>query len=257
MNNRFASCVFRLVLIVFFSLGFSSCSKKIISVATPSPPKTVDVEEIDFAYLHGRARMVYSENNKERDFRANIRLRKDSVIWMTLNLGVVQVAKALINKDSITIVSTVEKQYYMFDYAELTKRLHFKIDYHMIEAAILGNLIHEKNVNDEISKDGTFDLLIQTIGDVKIKNVINTTTKKIEKVDLSESSPGNSLHIEYSNFQPLAERTFPYQSYILVTFKTTSGGIINNTIHLEFSKAEVGDKELKFPFNIPRKYDRR
>jgi hypothetical protein len=40
-------------------------------------------------------------------------------------------------------------------------------------------------------------------------------------------------------------------------FYKTAAGIVNNTITIEYNKAEVGDKELKFPFKIPQRYDRR
>ncbi len=60
----------------------------------------------------------------------------------------------------------------------------------------------------------------------------------------------------YTNFQPLSGRSFPYNGAISVLYKTLNG-ILNNTITVEFYKVEVGDKELKFPFKIPNKYDRR
>ena len=44
--------------------------------------------------------------------------------------------------------------------------------------------------------------------------------------------------------------------HIEILYKTAAG-IIQNTITFEYSKAEVGDRELKFPFNIPKKYERR
>jgi hypothetical protein len=255
MNQGFAKYFFCPSLILFFSLGLVSCSKKITPVATPAP-KTVDVEEIDFGYMHGKARLVYKDEKKEREVKAHVRLRKDSVIWMTFTVVGVQGGRALINKDSITIVSTVDREYYVFDYAELSNKFHFTVNYDVIEAAILGNLIQKKNESDLIKEEGTFDILKQSQGEVTIKSSINRTSKKIETVDLIEPSSGNTLNITYSNFQPLGDRSFPYNNVIHVMYKTING-ILTNTINVEFNKAEVGDKELKFPFNIPRKYDRR
>ena len=256
MHKRFFNCLYSSLLIVFFSLGLLSCSKKTVPVSTPPPPKTVDLEEINFGYMHGKARIAYKDEKKEQEVKAHIRVRKDSVIWMTFTVVGVQGGKALINKDSITIVSTVNREYYVFDYAELTKRFHFTINYQVLESAILGNLMQNKNGNDEISQADTFDIITQAQGDVRIKNTINHHTRKIEKVELKEPTTGNSLNVEYSNFQPLGDKSFPYNGLIQVMYKTANG-VINNTINFEFSKAEVGDKELKFPFNIPRKYDRR
>lgn len=232
-----------------------SCHRKAVPTL-PEPPKTLDIEEIDFGYLHSKARMIFKDEKKERDVKANIRIRKDSVIWMTFSVIGVQGGKALINKDSITIVSTVDKEYYVFDYVELSKRFNFKIDYSVLEAAMLGNPIRAKESTDEIGREGEFDKLVQKEGSVTIKNLINPVIKKIEQVELVEAATNNTLKLQYSNFQPLGEKSYPYNGVVSIFYKTTAG-IINNTITFEYNKVEVGDKELKFPFNIPKRYDRR
>jgi Domain of unknown function (DUF4292) len=256
MTHRLLHGLYAPMLIGFLVIGLSSCSKKIVPVTTPPVAKTVDVEEIDFGYMHGKARMVYKDEKKERDVKANIRVRKDSVIWLSFSVVGFQGGRALINKDSITIVSTVDREYYVYDYADLTKRFKFEVNYKVLEAAFLGNLIQNKSATDVVSQDGVFDVLSQGQGEVRIKNAINRTTKKIEKVDLIDPGSGNALHIEYGNFQPLGDRTYAYNSTINVVYKTLTT-VLNNSITVEFNKAEVGDKELKFPFKIPAKYDRR
>jgi Domain of unknown function (DUF4292) len=246
------------VLIIFTTLVLAtlqSCSKKVVPTLPP-PPKSIDIEEIDFGYMHGKARLVFQDEKKVREVKATIRIRKDSVIWMNFSVIGVQGGKALINKDSITIVSTVDKEYYVFDYEELSKRFNFKIDYAVIEGAMLGNQIKNRATDDEIGKEGERDKLVQKEGSVSIKTLINPILKKIEFVELVESSTNNLLKMEYTNFQPLGNKYFPYNGIVNVFYKTTAG-IINNTITIEYNKAEVGDKELKFPFNIPKRYDRR
>jgi hypothetical protein len=236
-------------------LAFQSCSKKTVPTLPP-PPKTLDIEQIDFGYLHGKARLVFKDEKKEREVKAAIRIRKDSVIWMTFSVIGVQGGKALINKDSITIVSTVDKEYYVFDYEELSKRFNFKIDYSVIEAAMLGNPIKSNSGESEIGLEGDRDKMIQKEGSVTIKSLINPILKKIEYVELVEATTNNILKLEYSNFQPLGDKNFAYNGVVNVFYKTAAG-IINNTITIEYNKAEVGDKELKFPFKIPQRYDRR
>lgn len=240
-----------LLLLSFIVLA---CSKRIIPVAPPAA--SIDIQEIDFEYLHGKARLSYRDNTKEREVKANIRIRKDSVIWMTFSVIGVQGGKALINKDSITIVSTVDKEYYVFNYVELSKRFNFKIDYFVIQNAMLGNLVMAKGPDNNITSDDTYNRLNQQQGSVSIKNQINKTTKKLEQVELNESATGNSLKIDYADFQPVGDKLFPYKSVIDILYKSVKG-LVNNTIVIEYTKAEVGDKQLRFPFKIPHRYDRR
>ena len=243
------------VFVTMALLAFQSCSKKTVPTLPP-PPKTLDIEQIDFGYLHGKARLVFKGEKKEQEVKATIRIRKDSVIWMTFTVIGVQGGKALINKDSITIVSTVDKEYYVFDYEELSKRFNFKVDYSVLEAAMLGNLIKINNAENEISQEGDRDKMVQKEGSITVKSLINPILKKIEYVELVEATTNNMLKVEYSNFQPLGDKNFAYNGVVNVFYKTATG-IINNTISIEYNKAEVGDKELKFPFKIPQRYDRR
>lgn len=245
------------VLFIISSFVFFSCSKKVAApIATVPAKPNLEIDSINFDYFHGKARMVLRDANKEREVKANIRIRKDSVIWMTFSVIGVQGGKALINKDSITIVSTVDKEYFVFEYPELSKRYNFEINYEIIQAAMLGNLLTPRSANEDILQESSMFLLKQKSGPVDITNYVNAGSKKIEKIEMKEGDSNNSLVINYSNFQAVADEYFPYNGTITLFYKSLSQ-VLNTTISFEYSKAEVGDKELKFPFNIPKKYVRR
>jgi Domain of unknown function (DUF4292) len=252
MNNRLRLLLLSLPL----TLLLSACSKKVVVPVTVIPSSTLAIEEIDFEYLHGKARMVLKDGNKEREVKANIRVRKDSVIWMNFTVIGVQGGRALINKDSITVISNVDKEYYVFDFKELSKRFNFEINYQVIQSAMLGNLLMTRNDQDSVEHKSATYLLKQSSGPVQVLNYISAASMKIQKVALKESDTHNSLTINYGDFQPVGNKMFPYNGTISLFYKTAAG-LLNTTIIFEYSKAEVGDKELKFPFNIPKKYDRR
>ena len=252
MNNRLRLLFLSLPL----TLLLSACSKKVVTPVKTIPSSTLAIEEIDFEYLHGKARMVLKDGNKEREVKANIRVRKDSVIWMNFTVIGVQGGRALINKDSITVISNVDKEYYVFDFKELSKRFNFEINYQVIQSAMLGNLLMARNDQDSVEHKSATYLLKQSSGPVQVLNYISAASMKIQKVELKESDTHNSLTINYGDFQPVGNKMFPYNGTISLFYKTAAG-LLNTTIIFEYSKAEVGDKELKFPFNIPKKYDRR
>ena len=244
------------MLVVVVMTLLVSCSKKVIAPTIPEPPKNIDIQEIDFEYLHGKARMTVRDDKKEKEVKANIRIRKDSVIWMDISVVGVSGARALINSDSLTIRSNVDKEYFVFEFSELSKRFNFPITYRILQAAMLGNLIYDRRPEDVVRSDGTFNILEQKLGTITIVNYINVASTKLEKVELKEANTNNSLVITYSNFQNLGPKLFPYNGHIDILYKTPAG-IIQNSINFEYSKAEVGDRELRFPFNIPKKYERR
>lgn len=251
MNKR----LWLLLGVVFMLLA--ACSKKTTTLTDRATPKsTLAIEEIDFEYFQGKSRMVLKDGNKEREVKAVMRVRKDSVIWMNFTVIGVQGGRVLINQDSITIISNVDKEYYVFDYAELSKRFNFEINYKVIQAAFLGNMLMARKEDDEVDQKSLTFLLKQSSGTVDVMNYISANTMKIQKVELKENDTHNSLTINYGNFQPVGGKSFPYNATISLLYKTAAG-LLNTSIIFEYNKAEVGDKELKFPFNIPKKYDRR
>lgn len=234
---------------------FLSCSKKVITVPT-TPKETLKIQEIEFDYLQGKSKMTLRDGTKEREVKAHIRLRKDSVIWMNFTVVGVQGGRALINQDSITIISNVDKEYYVFEYKELSKRYNFEINYHVIQSAMLGNLLMPRGEDDLVESLTSMFLLKQKVNNIDVANYVNAATMKLEKVELKESDSHNTFTINYANFQPLEDKLFPYNGTISLFYKTEAG-LLNTTIIFEYNKAEIGDKELKFPFSIPKKYDRR
>lgn len=247
----------RLTLLIFVTaLILQACGKRTTPTLPPPAPKNIAIEEIDFEYFHGKARINFRDEKKEKDVKANIRIRKDSVIWMDISLVGVSGARALVNHDSLTIRSNVEKEYFVFEFGEMSKRFNFTLNYHIVQAALLGNLLYDRRPEDKVTNDGTFNILEQTFGTTTIKNYINAASTKLERVELKEANTNNSLTITYSNFQTVGTKVFPYNGVIQILYKTT-GGVINNTITFEYSKADVGDRELRFPFNIPKRYERR
>ena len=247
----------RLALPLLLATVFASCARKAVPVTSRPPVRDVAVEEIDFEYLHGRAQLNLKDENKDVEVKAHIRVRKDSVIWMTFSVMGVQGGKALINQDSITVVNTVKKEYYVFTYPDLSQRFGFQVTFPMIQSAMLGNLIYAKSDRDEVTEDETYDYIRQNMGGLLVTNAVNKLNRKVEKVDMKQETAKNALRLEYSDFQPLGSKSFPYKGAIRVAYVPVSGSEERTTaIVFEYVKAEVGDRQLNFPFNIPRRYER-
>ncbi len=254
----------RTLLISIALLGFlalQSCSKKITPISLHEiGAEELIIDEAEFDYFSGKANMYFKDEGRKKDVKAQatIRMRKDSVIWINLKAGggVIQGGKALINRDSICIVNDVDKEYYVFTYDGLSKEFNFEVNYDIIQSAALGNLIRVREITDDIERIPNYFLLSQQSGTVTISNFINDRNVKLEKLILKESETNNTLTINYSNFQLVGEKVFPYNGSIDLIYKTL-GGLLRTSIQIEYNKAEMGDKELNFKFNIPKRYERK
>src|SRR5690606_28911740 len=155
-----------------------------------------------------------------------------------------------------TIVNNVDNEYFVFEYDELSRRFNFDINYDVVQAAMLGNLVMERTSDDLVEQLASMFVLKQQLGTVDVINYVNAASMKVEKVELRESDSNNSLTIDYSNFQLVGDKIFPYNVPIYLLYKTPAIRI-PTTMIFEYSKTESADKEMKFPFNIPMWYVRR
>jgi len=238
-------------------LFLSSCSKNLSGVSWNFLDKNkLEVQEVDFEYFSGKCKISYKDHELDIKAKANVRVKKDSAIWISFSAIGIQGARCMITQDSITIMNLVKKEYYVFYYDSLSKQFNFDVNYDAIQSVAMGNLIIERTKDNEVSKDDNFYLLKQQSGSVAVHNFVNQRTMKIDRVEMLEVSSKNSAVVRYYDYGMVQEHAFPFSAIISLFYKA-DGKTLNTVIEFEYSKAEIEEKPLKFPFNIPKKYERK
>lgn len=244
--------------ILLFILGFLafSCSRKVTSIKTPTKEREFDVKELEIDYFSLKSKIKLEEGDQSQNITALIRLRQDSIIWFNLSgtLGF-QGMRGLFTADSVKILNRVDKEYVHSTYKELSEKINFKIDYKLVESIILGNLPDSLHDDDEPDKTENYYILRQNRYNLNITNYISPYTLKLEKVLIKEKNTSNHLNIEYAQFQRVTEHIFPFSCNISL-FYESEDKILETLITIEHNKVEFPDKPLRFPFNVPNKYER-
>ncbi|MEM9857529.1 MAG: DUF4292 domain-containing protein, partial [Bacteroidota bacterium] len=204
----------------------------------------------------GKAKINYKDSELDIKAKANVRMKKDSVIWIAFSAVGIQGARCLINKDSITVLNLFKKEYYVYNYDSLSEQFNINVDFESIQSAALGNLVKVNDEEDNVEKTEDFFILKQRSGSVAIDNFVNPLTMKVERVQMLENESKNSATINYYDFQMVENQAFPFSAVISLFYKANNK-TLNTLIEFEYNKAEIENKELKFPFNIPKKYVRR
>lgn len=234
----------------------SSCGRRIVGIGKVKDTSKLNVREVKFDYFSGKAKINYKDHELDIKAKANVRIKKDSVIWIAFSAIGIQGARCLINKDSITVVNLFKKEYYVFDYDSLSRQFNINVDYNSIQSAAFGNLIKTNGRDDNVEKTDDFFILKQNSGSVLINNYVNPNTMKLERVEMIENESKNSAVINYYDFHMVENQAFPFSAVISLFYKADDK-TLNTQIEFEYNKAEIEDKELKFPFHIPKKYVRR
>jgi len=245
MNNR---------ILVLISLIFllSSCKKELLQF-NYAEKKRLKIEEVDFEYLQAKSKVKYDDGIQNFNANAHIRIRHDSLIWISISSTGVEALRALIQKDSIFVIDRINKRYKEFTFDSLQNAYNIDFNYDMIQAVLVGNLIKTRKNSDKIVKDEEFFVLQQNNNNLAIDNYVNSKTMKIEKINVRENPSLSSLEIIYEDFQINNEMLFPFENSVFLTYNKNNSELTSH-INIKFSRVTINEKKIKFPFNVPNRY---
>jgi len=221
--------------------------------------------EFQFEWLKGKFSGIYTLDDKKQNFSGQFRIRKDSLIWCSITVMNIEVARVMVTPDSVKLLNRLNKKYFASNLDYLNDQLSTDIDYDMLQALILGNDIpyYETDKFELEIKNEVYQL--STIGRSKLKKYIRTeddlSKVLVQKISIDKNShrivkqnlrqlrnPNKKVIAHYSEFQDY-EGLFPTS----IIFKFI--GVKNITIKFDFSKIEKNNP-LTFPFKVPSKYER-
>ena len=248
-NNRI------LFALVLFSILSISCSRQISQLQSFLYGPKLEIKNLEFEYLKAKSKISFQDNNKTVKATANIRIKKDSIIWISLSAIGIEGARAVIKQDSVIFIDRLNKEYRGYDFKDISERFNFDLNYELIQAMILGELTVLLSNEEKVTKTDSYYLVQQRNGGIAIDNYINRTLMKIERVEMIEVETRNTLSFNYGDFQEIDEKSFPFSQIIYLNYNG-SNEKVSTKIDIQLNKAETV-KKLKFPFNIPQRYERK
>jgi len=220
--------------------------------------QSVAISNIDFNYFSSKSKLTFKDADNDVAATLHLRIKKDSVIWININhASGIEAARGVITPDSIVIVNKLAKEYYIFTFEELTKKFNFKMDYKLLQSLVMGNTPYSNAKNQTVVAQGDYSLMQQMFDTLKVDNYINSKTNKLEKLVFSQPNTSNSLTVNYAKYEMVDQVFFfPFICSVSLDY-FINGKKLNTFIHLDHIKPEFTDRGLKFPFNIPNRYDRK
>lgn len=262
------------VIVIFLSAGFISCKSTRSVIKKPLKEygagylfEKLLENQFKFDFLTAKFNLDIIINGKKNSLNGQIRIRKDSAIWISLTPGLgVEIARILITNDSVKYMNRLKKTYFLGDSRFVKDFLNSNVDYDVIQSLILGNdLTYYDNGKFHASYDSKEYHLV-TAGRRKLKKYVKTAddasrifiqniylnpeTFKITQMKIKETvEESRKLEAEYTDFRNLDGQLFAGTIF----YELSADKPID--VILKYSKISV-DKPKKFPFKIPSKYTR-
>lgn len=240
--------------LLFASLIFTSCKREFILFRGGNEKFSVD--EFHFDYLASKAKFNYTNGKNKFSAIANFRIKKDSLIWISISPGLgIEAARVLISRDKIQMIDKIKKNYYEFDYLTLTETYGVDMNYDLVEAIVLGNMLFPPERRQDITKDEN-QFSFTKINDIYgVSHFIGTNSKKLEKLLAFDQVTNNSISVNYDRFEKIEDQIVPQSIHIKIEISDEDKE--DTDIKIEYNRVLLYSQPLKFPFHVSSKYKRK
>lgn len=246
------------VVFIFFLFIIVSCKKNFIPTdSSEINIKDFIVEEVDFKYLVTKSKFQYRNENQLINATLNTRIEKGKKIWFSIRVALgFEAARGVVTESELLIIDRVNKQVIKSSPEAFEKEFKIKLNYNQIESILIGNMIKNYSDEDHVVREGDYIKIDQKNNFIQTQNVINLRNSKIEKVIVFDESTNYLLTVIYEDFKPLGKLLFPTQhSFTSISYSEDNTLPLITNINFSYNKVERTNKILKFPFNVPSKYD--
>ena len=256
-------------LLAFLSVAglfFTSC--KSTKSITRLHLKTLPYEQLyakmetnvpSFSYFAGKLAVNYRNGDKEPlSFRVQMRVKKDSIIWMSLVPAMgIEAARVVMTQDSVKLLNRLKKNYLLGNYQLLDSLMHTRINYAMIQALLFADIVHYPLSDSSAGVEGNqYRLAMKAdipVAGGKTHTLLQEVwldphTFQIKHLLLRESSmKGKDIQIFYDEYQTVSGKAIPLKMQVVIQAKKKI------VISITYKKVEV-DVPHGFPFIVPGKY---
>lgn len=248
----------RLSLLCLLMLTVFSCKSK--KIATQNADEHLGIRRIlaehakaepDFKTLVTRVQLTYDDGKSKQRINANIRMKKNEVIWMKASILGITVAKALLTPDSVSVYESLSKTYFEGDYRWISNWLGIDLSFDQVQALLLGQSTLELKAN----------ALHQSISDNKYilepkqphalyrqSLAIYPNNFKIANQTMEEIQEKRIFTLDYSDYQKVGKDFYPSNINL-----QSIGSDKTMRLHFQVRKVDV-NPNIGFPYEIPNTY---
>lgn len=263
--------IFLILLLVFIGLASCRSTRKITTVIAKKDSAVVVVNpaesdsaksvratfdsiqhnRIKFNTFSSKVKVAYRDDkNRNLDFNAFLRMKKDSAIWVSIIAALnIEAYRVIITPDSVTIMDKINRTIQRKPLSYLQAITQVPFDFSTLEDLIIGNPVYLDKVVVAYADQGE-KISLSTVGNAFKhyltvgKSDLQLLFSKLDDVDLTRS---RTASLAYAAYMPVGIWMFASNRNISLSEKNKLD------ILLDFKQVDF-DKELSFPFSVPKNY---
>jgi hypothetical protein len=206
----------------------------------------------DFNTLLIKSSVKYSDDKITQNVTAEIKIKKNEQILVSIRFLGITMAKALITPTTVSYYEKMGGTYFEGDFSTLSKWLGTDLDYNKVQNILLGQAM------DDLTKGKYQDSLIDQT--YRLEDISNKNTKKyfffdkdkflLNKQEIAQIAENRKMDVSYSDYKMYNETPIP--SEIAINAEQDKG---KTEINLSYNTVTINE-ELTFPYSVPKESKR-
>lgn len=206
----------------------------------------------DFTTLYIKSSARYKDDKQSQNVSAEIRIKKDEQILVSVRFLGITMAKALITPSEVKYYEKIGGKFFEGNYAALSKWLGTDLDFQKVQNMLIGEAM------DDLTK-GKYKTTVEN-NLYKLEETAKKTTEKsfffeaarflIKKQEISQPKENRMLAVNYPSHKEYTEAILPAEVNIEAFQKEKK-----TTINIEYNSITFNEN-LSFPYSVPDGYER-
>jgi hypothetical protein len=191
-----------------------------------------------------------SDTKSPPEVTANIRMTKDSMIWISVSAPIIgEVARAIITPDSLKAVNKMDKKIYLRDMKNAQDLLNIPFDFKTLQDMIVGNPIFlTDSIFQVVKTPAVISFSCESDVFTSLFNVFaDDYVLQQSKVMDKDKEKGRSCELTYGEYKTMGGHKFATRRRVFVEAKGVT------KINMEFNKVDF-DQPVSYPFSMPAAY---
>lgn len=211
--------------------------------------------------------VTFSDAKTNLKLTGNLRVLKDSIIWMSLRKGPIEVMRLKLTPQEVCFIDRYNKEYLESDYEYFNQKFGLDLDFNIIQSVLTNTLLEYSNEKDRPffrnfkGKVRDDKYLFFAKGNhrptdklTKYEPVqeitIDSERFRVEKIHIFDLLKDVVFNMNYQDYKMFDNQLFPETIKMDVRHQDN---LFDTTIKIQ--KMELNEK-LEFPFEISSKYDK-
>ncbi len=245
---------------LFCSVTLVSCKSKGLIAESKAVAKISAAQIIEnhynsaknFKTLYIKSDVDYKDKDQSLNVTAEIKIKKDEKILVSIRFFGITMAKALITPTQVQYYEKAGNKYFEGNYASLSQWLGTDLDFQKVQNMLIGQAIddlkkgkYKTDIQDKLYK-------LESIADQNMEKAFyfEAANFLIKKQQIMQTAKNTKLNVFYPNYKDYPTMGLPTGIEI-----EASDNEKKTNIYIDYNTVNF-DEEFSFPYSVPNGYER-